>query len=78
MKNKCNYDLISILSMCMFSYLRGRATKCLQCFVYIFILLAVMLLACATVHAKSYSKFSLIWNYQILYCFNIIHIADTA
>jgi hypothetical protein len=37
-----------------------------------------MLLACATVHAKSYLNFSLIWNYQILYCFNFIYIADTA
>jgi len=37
MKNKCNDDLIRILSMCTFSYLRGWATKCLQCFVYIII-----------------------------------------
>ena len=49
-----------------------------KCFVYIFILLAVMLSTSTTVHVKTYPNFSLILNYQILYCFNIIYIADTA
>lgn len=63
----------------MYVFLSKRLShKVSTMFFYIFILLAVMLLACATVHAKSYLNFSLIWNYQILYCFNIIYNADNA
>jgi len=71
MKNKYDDDLIRILSKRVSH--KVSAVFCLH-----FILLAVMLLACANVHAKSYMNFSLIWNYQILYCFNVIYIADTA